>query len=133
MTISQRSGQPDDVGRPTVLGKFHPAPRVALPADESATDSDAPLLGDGAGLRASWQQVQGTFVDDPRAAVTDAADLTEHAAQALIGALRQRQRQLRASWDRDSGPSAAGTAPDTEQLRLTMQRYRALFNQICRP
>jgi hypothetical protein len=23
--------------------------------------------------------------------------------------------------------------PDTEQLRLIMQRYRALFNQLCRP
>jgi hypothetical protein len=23
--------------------------------------------------------------------------------------------------------------PDTEHLRLMMQRYRALFNQLCRP
>ena len=152
-----------------------------------------PLIGDAAALRAHWQRVQADFVDDPRAAVSDAADLVEHAAQVLVGALQQRQRQLRGLWDgahagdagapRDSGwpvggrlrgvrprrgsrrgggrfadegaASAAGaSAPDgagwpdagespgqadgaavdtTEHLRLVMQRYRALFNQICRP
>jgi hypothetical protein len=152
-----------------------------------------PLIGDAAALRAHWQRVQADFVDDPRAAVSDAADLVEHAAQVLVGALQQRQRQLRGLWDgplagdagapRDSGwpvggrlrgvrprrasrrggrrfadegavPAAGASAPDgagwpdaggspgqadgaavdtTEHLRLVMQRYRALFNQICRP
>jgi hypothetical protein len=105
---------------------------------------DEPLLGDVAGLRARWQQVQTGFVDDPHEAVGDAADLVEQTAQALVGALRQRQRRLRMLWD--GGPAdgtgaangepvsaqAAGL-PDTEHLRLMMQRYRALFNQLCRP
>jgi hypothetical protein len=119
---------------------------------ESASDLDGPLLGDVAELRTGWQQILAGFVDDPREAVADAADLVEHTAQALVGALHQRQRLLRATWDRrgssvdgvgfpasssvadaDGDQSAAGDVPDTEQLRLLIQRYRTLFNQICRP
>jgi hypothetical protein len=98
---------------------------------------DEPLLSDAAGLRLRWQQVQAGFVDDPQEAVGDAADLIEQSAQALVGALRQRQRELRVLWERgaNGGPGSAqtGGVPDTEHLRLMMQRYRALFNQLCRP
>jgi hypothetical protein len=155
-------------------------------ADEPAISDgmDEPLVGDAAGLRANWQRIQAGFVDDPREAVADAADLIEHAAQVLVGALQQRQRRLRGMWDgrstqetttslADSGPgigsgpqggtsAQVGTGPldaggsqdrsslpdaadangggratsggggaDTEHLRLMMQRYRSLFNQIC--
>jgi hypothetical protein len=113
-------------------------------------EDDRPLLGNAPELRASWHRVQAAFVDDPRGTVSDAADLVEHATQALIGALRQRQRELRQMWDgagstdgvrpRTGGEPTAGrkaagqgVADSTEQLRLLVQRYRALFNQICRP
>ena len=126
-----------------------PAP-PALPDDEGtralprpAAVTDEPLLSDAAGLRARWQRVQASFVDDPQEAVGDAADLIEQTAQALVGALRQRQRQLRMMWERgpedasaDGEQAASAAAPghsDTEHLRLMMQRYRALFNQLCRP
>jgi hypothetical protein len=119
--------------------------------EESAGDLEGPLLGDVAELRASWQQVQAGFVDDPAEAVADAAELVEHTAQALVGALQQRQRLLRTSWDRgrsvdgvgfpasgsaaDPGadPPAAADVPDTEHLRVLIQQYRTLFTQICRP
>ncbi len=100
------------------------------PAGPRADGADGPLLADAAALRATWQRLQTGFVDDPRAAVTDAAAFVEHTAQALAGALRQRQKRLREMWD-DGADRADAT--DTEQLRLVMQRYRALFNQICRP
>jgi hypothetical protein len=118
----------------TVPDGLPPRSRGALsavrPADGDAFD---PLLADTAGLRANWQRVQSGFVDDPTAAVGDAADLVEHTVQALVGALRQRQRQLRTMWEREAGSAASGGQPDTEHLRVMMQRYRALFNQICRP
>ena len=63
------------------------------------TDLDAPLIGDAAGLRASWQRIQAEFVDDPREAVVDAAALVEHVTQTLVGTLRQRQQRLRGMWD----------------------------------
>ena len=128
-------------------------------ADRSAgiqptADLDGPLLSDTHELRDSWQRIQVAFIDDPREAVADAAGLVDRMGQLLVGALRQRQEQLRAIWDRggmpdgvdyaDSGSPAgtvsadadrptAGGGPDTEQLRLLIRRYRALFNELCRP
>jgi hypothetical protein len=121
---------------------------------EPSADLDGPLLSDADELRTSWPRIQAAFVDDPREAVADAAGLVEHAAQALTSALRQRQRQLRAVWDRDGTPDgveyadsggtvpgaaapdgdrqAAADGPDTEQLRLLIQRYRRLFDQLSR-
>jgi hypothetical protein len=116
-----------------------------VPASEAplapATDFDpnAPLLGDSVSLRASWQQAAAEFVDDPRAAVADAAELVEHTAQTLIGALQQRQRQLRGRWENgttagvngsDATVNGANGTVDTEELRHLMQSYRALFNQL---
>jgi len=117
-----------------------PSPRATDEDTPGAPEPDfaAPLLGDAAELRARWQRVQGDFVDDPRAAVSSAADLVGQTVETLMEALRLRQRQLRTLWERgavDGSPTAA-TAPggaDTEELRLMMHRYRALFNQLCRP
>jgi hypothetical protein len=126
---------------------------VATRLEEAAGDLDRPLLAHVAGLRASWQRIQFGFVDDPQEAVEDAADLVEHTAQALASALQQRYRLLRSLWDRnrptdDLGsheatvsaeapprdrPGPTDATPDTEDLRLLMQRYRAMFNEICRP
>jgi hypothetical protein len=106
---------------------------------------DEPLLGDVAALRGRWQRVQAGFVDDPKEAVGEAADLIEQTAQALVGALRQRQRQLRVLWEHGpadgTGQAAGGRAADgesanvadTEHLRQLMRQYRTLFNQLCRP
>jgi len=112
----------------------------------AAAATDAPLLEDAEALRKRWQRVQAGFVDGPQEAVGQAADLIEQTAQALIGALRQRQRELRVMWERGAAAApphgeaagspdgeAASRAPDTEHLRQMMQRYRALFNQLCRP
>lgn len=110
-----------------------PAAETPL-ASPAAVDLNEPLLGDTVGLRASWQQAQAGFVDDPRAAVADAAELVEHTAQTLIGALQQRQQQLRTQWDNNgSGAASATDVSDTEQLRHLMQDYRSLFNQLCTP
>jgi hypothetical protein len=122
----------------TVPASTAPASGAPLPT-AAAFDPNAPLLGDPVGLRASWQQAAAEFVDDPRAAVADAAELVEHTVQTLIGALQQRQRQLRGQWETGtaaggsgSGATAGGTngTTDTEELRLLMQSYRALFNQL---
>jgi hypothetical protein len=122
------------------------APVTSVPVETTATgaplssvaavDANEPLLGDAVGLRASWQQAQAGFVDDPRAAVEDAAELVEHTAQTLIGSLQQRQRQLRTQWDNNgtgAGLADASDLSDTERLRHLMQDYRSLFNQLVRP
>jgi hypothetical protein len=123
--------------------RAHPLPTTA--------SLDEPLLSDADGLRTRWQRVQAGFVDDPQEAVGEAADLIEQTAQAIVGALRQRQRQLRVMWESGpmsgpvsgnavSGNAAAGDGEaaarggqDTEHLRQMMRHYRALFDQLCRP
>jgi len=114
----------------TVPASTTTAPPVA------AFDEKAPLLGDSVTLKASWQQAAAEFVDDPRAAVAEAASLVEQTAQTLVGALQQRQRQLRGQWENGSANGVNGTTDqlvsmgDTEELRHLMQSYRALFNQL---
>jgi hypothetical protein len=112
---------------------------ASFPADEpvaASTTEGEPLLANTELMRASWQQVQAGFVDDPKAAVSDAADLIDNTVQALVETLRQRQRQLRNmsgnGVTNSTGFGSAGpdNVPDTEQLRLVMQRYRSLFNQL---
>jgi hypothetical protein len=117
-----------------------PVASTAAATPAAAPSLDQPLLSGDTELLAQWQRVQAEFVDDPQVAVAGAADLVEQAGQALVDALQQRQRQMRTLWDHsaangsgtpDGGP-ADGTS-DTEQLRLMMQRYRALFNQLYQP
>ncbi len=127
----------DNVPVVPVVPVSDPAVTEAPLSSATGIDPNAPLLGDAVGLRASWQQAQAGFVDDPRAAVADAAELVEHTAQTLIGSLQQRQRALRTQWDDNGSGAAAGASTsglsDTEQLRHLMQDYRNLFNQLCRP
>ena len=134
---------------PTAPPHSSPGPRTdSVGLGQASADADGPLLGDAEELRANWLRLQAGFVDDPGEAVSDAADLVEHAAQALVGAMRVRQQQLREMWDggrqkagsgradtreSEQGAEPTGAAADsTEQLRLLMKRYRLLFNQICR-
>ena len=102
-----------EVGQTADRGDRFPA--VGRTAQPGAADMDGPLVGDAAGLRASWHRIQAGFVDDPRESVADAAALVEHTAQVLVGTLRQRQQQLRGMWDttaaRDAGSRTTDTAP----------------------
>jgi hypothetical protein len=112
---------------------------------KAVADVDEPLLEDADELRANWLRLQAGFVDNPHEAVSDAADLVEHTAQALVGALRKRQQELRQMWhggrpngsgttdaDEDGQGARLSAADTTEQLRLLMKRYRVLFNHICK-
>jgi len=120
----QPSFQPRDAAEPVSI------PAFTGPPDD--TSLEGPLLPDAAQLQVNWQQVQASFVDNPRGSVAEAAALVDHAAQALAGALQQRQRRLRESWDTADGAAGAASL-GTEELRVAMQRYRTLFNYICRP
>ena len=130
--------EPAPLADPSVPGAVPEATgRHSRPADEATGGPDGPLLGDMEDLQAGWQQILAGFVDDPLEAVAAASNLIEQTAQALAGALQQRQQQLRATWDRGSAPDgtgepAAAGAPDTERLRQMIRQYKALFNQISR-
>jgi hypothetical protein len=69
-----------------------------------------------------WREIQAMFVDDPRGSVERAADLASETLRELTRLLRQREQTLRSGWQDNSA--------DTEELRTSLQGYRALIGQI---
>jgi hypothetical protein len=71
----------------------------------------------------SWRDIQSRFIDDPRLAVESAdrlvVDMMDHIGDRIATHRTALTRQ------RD----AEGTA-DTEDLRLAIRRYRALFHRL---
>jgi hypothetical protein len=76
-------------------------------------------------FRAAWAQVQTQFVDDPQQAVRGADQLVSEVMQAVMKAFAQHKHDLEGRWQRGSE-----TSLDTENLRLTLQQYRAFFTHL---
>jgi hypothetical protein len=86
---------------------------------------------------AQWQQVQFKFVDDPRASVTEAADIVAQVTAKMEAAIQERQRAieerqraiaeqqrtLRDRW-------GEGANADTETLRETLRMYKTFLDQL---
>jgi hypothetical protein len=121
--------------------------RVDMPTDESsegtartndttgrpetptgATDVDerpAPLFSeeDAEGYRSRWREVQAGFVDDPRSAVQSADSMVADLMQKLAEGFADQRAALEQQWDRQGEPS-------TEELRVTLRRYRSFFDRL---
>ncbi|RSM84904.1 hypothetical protein DMH04_18730 [Kibdelosporangium aridum] len=69
--------------------------------------------------RMQWRELQANFVDEPRAAVREAETLVSQMMDVLTSQLKEQKRALE-----------GGSDGDTEQLRVAMQRYRSLFDQM---
>lgn len=108
---------PPDAAAPAASG----SPTVAGRAMDSGTPADARRSVDATGGQ-RWNQIQATFVDDPRDSVTQAAGMVDEAIEAFIAATRKRQASLASSWQ---GPEAG-----TEELRTALQDYRALWHSM---
>ncbi|MGY4099597.1 hypothetical protein ACW2Q0_08555 [Nocardia sp. R16R-3T] len=100
------------------------------PADATETADereigDQPLFGaaDRERLRGAWRQLQGSFVDNPHEAVTQADDLVMATVQQLSATLAERKQSLERLWSRTEDG-------DTEDLRLALRSYRAFFEQL---
>jgi len=106
---------------PSVEAPSAEAPGTELPTAAAPGTSvpDENLLGDTTELVTQWKHAQAEFLDDPHAAITEAADVVAEAAGRLEAALRAR----RSTWDDDG-------KPDTETLRQGMLEYRRLFDML---
>jgi hypothetical protein len=92
----------------------------------TAADGDgdaAPLLADAEGFQGRWEEIQVRFVDEPRGAVEDADALVATVMQRLAEGFAQERERLEAQWGR-------GEDISTEDLRVTLQRYRAFFQRL---
>lgn len=108
----------DTRGERVTVESAAPPPEHGRTSTEAAADGSATrvgLLNDPAGLREQWQQVQGTFVDDPQRAVHEASVLVERTLQEIHDNVSRGQI---------SDPTS------TEDLRVSFQRYREFFQRL---
>jgi hypothetical protein len=70
-----------------------------------------------------WQEIQTSFVDQPRNAVAEADALVADLMQRLAASFSQERERLEAQWDR-------GDDVSTEDLRVALTRYRSFFDRL---
>ena len=102
------------IDAPSTRGKRPPAPVEATPLfpDEQLRD-----------LQTRWDDIQTSFVDEPRSAVERADNLVAEAMQQLAEAFSRERANLEHQWD-------SGENISTEDLRVVFQRYRSFFSRL---
>jgi hypothetical protein len=94
------------------------APAVAaVPAAAEAPES---LLGDTAGIRNRFLDIQAGFIDEPRQAVEEAGRFVDDLVKQVADALQQQRAQL----------TGATAEASTEDLRLTLRAYRQFVDRL---
>ena len=98
---------------------------MAGSAATGATGDSTPLLSAEASssFQQRWEEVQTRFVDEPRGAVKEADGLVANLMQQLAEGFAQERERLEAQWGR-------GEDISTEDLRVTLQRYRSFFQRL---
>ena len=89
---------------------------------EPSTDKSL-FADDVSGLRSRWDDVQAAFVDDPKECVQKADALVAEVVEQLTTGFSAARSRLEAQWDR-------GEEASTEDLRLSLKRYREFFQRL---
>jgi hypothetical protein len=101
--------------------------RVGTADDDTVVDGDrsdtGPLLADATRYQDRWYEIQTGFVDEPRHAVQNAGELLTEMMDDLTRKLTNELGALDAR-------GGAGDHVSTEDLRVTFQRYRAVFDRL---
>lgn len=88
-------------------------------------EGHAPLFNpdEASDLRRQWQQIQGTFVDEPKSSVREADELVARAMQRLTDMFAEERSRMESEWSR-------GGEVSTEDLRQVLRRYRSFFDRL---
>lgn len=70
-----------------------------------------------------WSQAQAKFVDEPTDAVAEGDQLVNEVINAIKDGFSKRRGQLEKQWN-------SGAQASTEDLRITMQKYRSFFERL---
>lgn len=91
----------------------------------SQDETSAPLFqsDETDSFRSRWQEIQGTFVDDPRSAVQQADNLVADIMKRLAALFADERSQLERQWEQ-------GEDVSTEDLRVALQSYRSFFDRL---
>lgn len=97
---------------------------VAVPPNATAPDA-GPLFPDDElhNYRARWDQVQTSFVDEPRQAVEQADSLVANVVTRIAEQFSNERAKLEEQWSK-------GDNVNTEDLRLALRRYRSFFDRL---
>ncbi|MFB4426687.1 hypothetical protein C5F59_037075 [Streptomyces sp. QL37] len=124
MDREPRRGGPDDLSVPPAPRKA-PAVQAERTGHHGAAGSDRLVPPDDQDrLALRMQQAVTDFVESPRRAVEEADSTFDQIVSGLTEALAERRRVLRASWQEQD------TEAQTEELRIALQRYRDLSEQL---
>jgi len=95
------------------------------PSTASPDAGREPLLpGDQSDrFTARWQEIQGSFVDQPRESVEQADALVADLMQRLAAGFSSERERLEGQWGR-------GDDVSTEDLRVALTRYRSFFDRL---
>ncbi len=94
------------------------------PIDINAGSSAALLNRDESEhFRTRWNEIQGKFVDEPRAAVQQADTLVSEVVEKITQMFANERSSLESQWNQ-------GNDVSTEDLRKALQRYRSFFNRL---
>jgi hypothetical protein len=74
-------------------------------------------------FRARWDQVQTSFVDEPRQAVEQADSLVANVVKRIAEQFSAERATLEQQW-------AQGDNVSTEDLRQALRRYRSFFDRL---
>ena len=93
--------------------------------DGRDTDETVPLFPaeEGEQFRTRWTEIQAGFVDDPREMVEQADHLVADLMQRLASQFSEERSRLESQWDSEDDVS-------TEELRVTLTRYRSFFERL---
>jgi len=93
--------------------------------DNPKTDSALTLLSpdEAEQFRKHWNEIQGQFVDEPRSAVDHADALVGEVIEKISQLFASEHSALENQWKQ-------GNEVSTEDLRQTLQHYRAFFNRL---
>lgn len=103
-------------------GNMRAAQESIAPQQAASTN---PLFPDDElhNFRARWDQVQTSFVDEPRQAVEQADSLVANVVKRIAEQFSAERAALEEQW-------AKGDNVSTEDLRQSLRRYRSFFDRL---
>jgi hypothetical protein len=125
--VPDREGQPGNAANPEAVPvAARNTETSATPAAASSNQTEAgPLFPDDElhNLRARWDKVQTSFVDEPRQAVQQADSLVANVVTRIAEQFSNERGKLEEQWSK-------GDNVNTEDLRQALRRYRSFFDRL---
>ena len=110
---------------PVALEKSHDPSLGESQAGQNVQEKPTPLVDNAAAedFQHRWNDIQVSFVDQPREAVEQADHLVAETMKRLAESFAKERNGLESQWDR-------GDQVSTEDLRQALQKYRSFFHRL---